>query len=97
MSLYLPEREAECNALTLKPCTHSDRGLLQEVCQEINERSALLITPRLNLDGLTLRDAAQLLGGFALALPILPTQIQGYCDPEWSQSLGNHDHDWDPC
>ena len=81
--LYLPEREAECNALTLKPCTHNDRGLLQEVCQD----EMLLIAPRLRVDGLMRRDAAQLLGGFAFALPILPTQIQHYCDPEWSHSL----------
>ena len=42
--LYLPEREAECTALTLKPCTSADTTMLQNICD------SLVIVPRLEVN-----------------------------------------------
>lgn len=79
--LYLPEREAECTALTLKPCTSDDAAMLQEM-----QNIGVVVVPRLQAThGLNGNDAAQLLGGFACALPIYPTQLPGFSEVDYTE------------
>lgn len=79
--LYLPEREAECNALTLKSCTSDHAGMLQDLCLAPPDETMILV-PRLMrpCQGRLINQGGTLLGGFAIAMPVLPVQLFDYVD-----------------